>query len=40
MDNEPDTFITLGEPLSPLLLDIWRKMQERQMEAEKRKRAA
>jgi hypothetical protein len=35
--DEKSTFIPLGEPLSPLLLEIFRKMQERQKEAEKRK---
>jgi hypothetical protein len=40
MDETPDTFIHVGEPLSPLLLEIYRKMQERQKEAEKKLRAA
>jgi hypothetical protein len=39
MDETPDTFVQLGEPLSPLLLEIFRKMQERQKEAEKKKAA-
>jgi hypothetical protein len=37
--DEKSTFIHVGEPLSPLLLEIYRKMQERQKEAEKKKAA-